>query len=329
MEWLWETGIALILALQALGGWLEAPMKFFSFLGSEEFFLLVMPVLYWSVSAELGLRVGVTLLVTGALNDALKMTFHGPRPYWYDPAVQPYAAETSFGVPSGHAQIATGVWGMLAASLKRRWAWAVAVFVIFMIGFSRLYLGVHFLHDVLAGWLFGALILAALLGAWEPIATRVKTLPLSRQIGLAFGASLLLVAASLIPYLSLQSWQIPQNWIANATAFWPEEPPHPVTLNSTLSTAGTLFGLLTGLAWLNTRGGFSARGTTTERVLRYALGVLGVGVLWFGLGAIFPRGDELLPYILRFVRYSLVGLWVSAGAPWLFIKLKWARGLQI
>jgi hypothetical protein len=80
---------------------------------------------------------------------------------------------------------------------------------------------------------------------------------------------------------------------------------------------------------MNTRGGFSAHGTVNQRALRYVVGVLGVGVLWFGLGAVFPRGDELLPYILRFARYSLVGLWVSAGAPWLFIKLRLAHGLQI
>ena len=92
--------------------------------------------------------------------------------------------------------------------------------------------------------------------------------------------------------------------------------------------AGTLFGLFSGLAWMNTQGGFSARGTAVQRILRYVLGLLGVAILWFGLGTIFPRGDELLPYFLRFVRYSLVGLWISAGAPWLFIRLRLAAGVQ-
>ena len=329
MEWLWELGIVVVSALQSLGGWLEAPMQFFSFLGSEEFFLLVLPILYWSVNADLGLRVGVILLLSGALNDALKLALHGPRPYWYSPAVKALSAETSFGVPSGHAQIAAGVWGMLAARLNRAWVWGLAIFIIFMIGLSRLYLGVHFPHDVLLGWLVGGFVLWVLLRAWDRVAAWVKGQSLGRQIGLAFGFSMLLLLGSVIPYLALQSWELPAAWMANATAAGVDEPPHPITLNGILTMSGTLFGLFAGLAWMNTQGGFSAQGTVNQRALRYVVGVLGVGVLWFGLGAVFPRGDELLPYILRFARYSLVGLWVSAGAPWLFIKLRLAHGLQI
>jgi len=73
---------------------------------------------------------------------------------------------------------------------------------------------------------------------------------------------------------------------------------------------------------MNTQGGFSAEGTTIQRLARYALGLVGVALFWFGLGALFPRGEALLPYILRFVRYSLIGFWISAGAPWFFAKLR-------
>jgi membrane-associated phospholipid phosphatase len=326
MEFLWESGIAFVLAMQSLGAWLEAPMEFFSFLGSEEFFLLVLPVLYWSVDARLGLRVGVILLLTGAVNDAFKLTLHSPRPYWFSPEVKALAFESSFGAPSGHAQIATGVWGMLASQIRRGWAWGVAIFIIFMIGLSRLFLGVHFLHDVLLGWLIGALVLAILLRVWDRTADWVQGQTLGRQVGLAFGFSMLLILGSLLPYLWLQNWPLPVDWINNAqlAGATQSELPHPITLNGVLTTSGTLFGLFAGLAWMNTQGRFTARGTVTQRILRYALGALGVGILWFGLGAVFPRGDELIPYILRFVRYGLVGLWVSAGAPWLFIKIRLA-----
>lgn len=93
------------------------------------------------------------------MNDSLKMFFHGPRPYWYCTDVIAYAKETSFGVPSGHAQIATGIWGVLAASLRKWWAWLIAILVILIIGISRIYLGVHFPHDVILGWLIGAFLL--------------------------------------------------------------------------------------------------------------------------------------------------------------------------
>jgi len=40
-----------------------------------------------------------------------------------------------------------------------------------------------------------------------------------------------------------------------------------------------------------------------------------------GLGAIIPDGDGIFFYILRYLRYPLVGWWVAAGAPWVFARL--------
>ena len=54
MDSLISFGVSFITAFQSLGTWLEAPMKFFSFLGSENFFLLFLPFIYWCVDAALG-----------------------------------------------------------------------------------------------------------------------------------------------------------------------------------------------------------------------------------------------------------------------------------
>jgi PAP2 superfamily. len=89
--------------------------------GERIFFLILLPALSWCVEASVGLRVGVVLLVSTSVNDALKMALHGPRPYGISTDVIGYASETSFGIPSGHAQIAVGVWGMMAASLRKWW----------------------------------------------------------------------------------------------------------------------------------------------------------------------------------------------------------------
>jgi hypothetical protein len=55
------------------------------------------------------------------------------------------------------------------------------------------------------------------------------------------------------------------------------------------------------------------------------IGLVGIMILWIGLGEIFPGGEALIPLILRYIRYSLVGLWVMAGAPWLFFHFKLAE----
>lgn len=330
MDTILNSGINWIGALQNLGDWLTLPMKAFSFLGTEEFFMLILPALYWSIDAGLGLRVGVILLLSSGVNHALKLAFHGPRPYWFSQQVMALAVETSFGVPSGHAQTAAGVWGMLASGIKKRWAWLAAALIIFLIGLSRLYLAVHFPHDVILGWLFGGLLLWLTLRFWGAAAAWLDKRTLGQRILLAFAASLFMILLSLPGLLWLQAnWQIPAIWLQNAAQAFPEgELPAPVALSGAITPAATLFGLLAGLAWFNRRGGFSTAGPAWKRILRYVIGLVGVLVFYIGLKILFglfvPDGEALLAYILRYVRYALVGAWVSAGAPFVFILLKLA-----
>ena len=323
METIWNIGITWNIFFQNMGSWLKTPMEVFSFFGTENFFLLLLPALYWCVEASIGLRVGVILLLSTSVNEALKLAFHGPRPYWYSTDVIGYASELSFGVPSGHAQIAFGVWGMLASSIRKWWGWPIAILIIAMIGISRLYLGVHFPHDVILGWLIGALLLWLVLRFWKPVTTWLKKMNPGQQILTAFLSSLVLILLALIPYLWLKitNWQLPPTWAEYAK--------NAVSLSGIFTTSGTLFGLLTGLVWLNQRGGFDAGGPLWKRVLRYILGFVGVLVFYLGLkllfGLIAPNTESVLPYILRYIRYVLVGSWISAGAPWIFIQLNLAR----
>jgi len=322
METIWNIGITWNVFFQNLGSWLKTPMEVFSFFGTENFFLLLLPALYWCMEAGIGLRVGIILLLSTSVNDALKMAFHGPRPYWYSTDVIGYASETSFGVPSGHAQIAVGVWGMLATSIRKWWGWLIAILIIVLIGISRLYLGVHFPHDVILGWLIGAILLWLVLRFWEPVTAWLKKMSLGQQILASFLSSLVLILFSLIPFLWLKitNWQPPQAWAQYAT--------ETISLSSAITTGGTLFGLLAGLAWFNRQGGFSTDGPIWKRILRFVLGAVGILVFYAGLDVLFgllaPDADALLPYLLRFIRYTLVGAWVSAGAPWTFVRLKLA-----
>ncbi len=163
MQTLIEYGIALIIALQAIGDWLIVPMRLFSYLGNEEFFFLVLPLIYWCIDSALGLRVGFILVASGMVNYVGKLLFIGPRPYWVSTHVRAlWTTETTFGIPSGHAQHAVAVWGMIAVYAKRTWVRVAAVAIIFLIGFSRMYLGAHFPHDVVFGWFLGAGVIVGL-----------------------------------------------------------------------------------------------------------------------------------------------------------------------
>jgi membrane-associated phospholipid phosphatase len=327
-----DFGLQIILYLQSLGEWLAAPMQAISFLGNEEFFLLIMPILYWCLDTGIGLRIGLMLLLSSGLNSALKLVFHTPRPFYYSEAVQAFDDETTFGVPSGHAQNAAAVWGLLAALLSRRLPayktliWGLALLLIFLIGLSRLFVGMHFPTDVLFGWAVGFALVWAFLRLEAPVSARLQALPLGSSILSVFGASLLLILFAVLARLSLNAWTVPQAWLDTAALTQPAALPDPLALASVFTSAGALFGFGAGALWLRANGGFDAGGPTWKRLARYPLGLIGVLLLWFGLGAVFPREEAVLSYALRYLRYALVGLWVSALAPLLYIRLGLAQG---
>ncbi|RPJ28881.1 MAG: phosphatase PAP2 family protein [Chloroflexi bacterium] len=323
MDALIQNGIGWIIAIQSLGSWLEYPMEFFTFLGSENFFFIVLPLVYWSLDAGVGLRVAFILATSDSLKFIFKLLFAGPRPYWISSQVQALSAENSFGIPSGHAQDAAALWGAMASGLNKRWAWITAFIIAILIGFSRLYLGMHFVHDVISGWLVGYAILFVFLRFWDPVAAWLKMKTLGQQVIIAFLISLFMIAIGILASIRLDGYVFPAAWTENALRSGPL--PAPASIEGIFTSAGTLFGLAAGAAWIASRGGYRTAGPVEKRALRYVIGLIGIMILWYGLGEVFPRGETVLPLTLRYIRYSLVGFWVMAGAPWLFFHFKLAR----
>jgi membrane-associated phospholipid phosphatase len=322
-------GISFIMAFQSMGTWLEAPMKFFSFLGSENFFLIFLPLIYWSVDAALGVRVWFIFIAGASVNQYFKLPMHGSRPYWVSTNVRALASETGFGVPSGHAEIGAGLWGMIPATYRKVWVWVAAVLLVLFIGLSRLYLGVHFPHDVLVGWILGFLTLWALVKLWEPVEARVKGMSIWNQIGLAFAVSLAMVLLGVLLLFLSRNFVLPPEWIANAAHAGAEAPaPFAFSMEVLITSAAALFGSCIGFAWMARRGGFNATSSLWKRIARFVVGLIGLLVLYAGLKAIFPSGDTLVPYVFRYIRYTIVGFWVSGGAPWIFAKLNLTESNQ-
>jgi membrane-associated phospholipid phosphatase len=322
MESLFPIEINFTLFFQALGDWLRTPFMLITSLGNEEFYILFMPLFYWCLSPIMGIRAGVMLIVSGGIKDFLKVILHTPRPYWVDTRVKAFSSETSFGMPSGHSQDAASIWGAIAFSQKRRWVTWIALLLIFLIGASRIYLGVHFLHDVLAGWLVGGLILWGYLSVEKKLATWISAKRLPVQILLAFTFSVALIGLGLLARVIVSGWQMPQEWINNALAA-SDVVPDPFNFEGVITLAAVAFGFLAGLAWWVNKYGFPKIETKgVMLVVRYLLGMVGLGILYIGLKVVLPEEPEILGYVLRFVRYGLVGFWVTAGAPLLFKKLK-------
>jgi undecaprenyl-diphosphatase len=97
----------------------------------------------------------LTMIGAVVLDSALKLVFRRARP---DPFF--IAKPPSYSFPSGHSLVSLCFYGlvagMLSLRLEKRWqrvvVWAAAALVVGMIGLSRIYLGVHWPSDVLAGY---------------------------------------------------------------------------------------------------------------------------------------------------------------------------------
>lgn len=318
--------IQMIQWLQALGNWLTTPMEILSFTGAEYFYLLMAPAIYWCWDTVLGLQTGLFLMLNANFNAYLKILFCTARPFWISTSIKHLAFESSFGLPSGHAQNAAVFWGTIGAFFRKAWLWVVLIVLILLVGISRLYLAVHFPHDVLVGWLVGALLLWLFLRLSKPVSEWILQRAFPLQIVTILIFSLCLILIGVLVHTAVADFTVPKEWVSNAAASFPEEDKiNPLDISGILSNAGAFFGLAVGACWIRYLGGFDVSGSPIQRLGRYLLGVVGVGVLWFGLGEVFPDGETWLPFLLRFIRYGLVGVWVTALAPIIFIKLRLAK----
>ena len=326
MEMIYETGITLIYALQNNFAWLMPIMRLFTFLGNEEFYLLIAPALFWCIQPDLGLRVGIYLMVSASINSIVKIFLHTPRPYWYDARIRALTTESSFGLPSGHAQNSVVVWGTIAQYIGRWWGWLLSIAIILMIGISRMFLGVHFPIDVLIGWAIGTVLLILMLRLEKPLLRWIEPFSLRIKILLIFTASIGIIIIGFIVQQSQSSWQLPVEWLPLAINTSPaSEPINPFSLESLVSNAGALFGLAAGAYYLKSKGGFKVQAPLGKLALRYGLGVVGILIIWMGLKAIFPGGETSAGLIFRYIRYALVGLWMTVFAPLIFVKLHLAE----
>jgi hypothetical protein len=139
MESIYSFLIQLIQGLQTMSPVLDGVMKLFSFLGTIEFYLLLIPFVYWVVNTQIGFRLLMVLISTDFLTLGFKQILRQPRPYWIG-EVKALAEETSYGIPSSHASDSLAVWGYLAYRLKKNWLYALWVVMVGMIGLSRMYL---------------------------------------------------------------------------------------------------------------------------------------------------------------------------------------------
>ena len=272
-------------------------MTIFTYLGYPQAYILIVAVIYWSFDRKLGLRLALFLPVAASLNGILKQAFHAPRPYWLDPDIRGIRPSSGFGMPSGHAQAST-VWLYAAVLKKRPWFWSVAILLAFMVGLSRIYLGVHFFSQVLLGWLVGILVLFHFAHLEKRVLPWFLGLKLFKQLLWIAGITLLILILGGLFVYRLKDWDIPLEWIKNAA----DE--HAGTNKSILTSkgmgsvagyAGGFLGVALGALLLHLRGVFDSGGSARKRFWRIAVGL--ISCLAIGGLALWIKPEETCQYI--------------------------------
>lgn len=302
-------GINVIRSIQTLKSpGLTAFMKIISALGTEYVYIVVGLLIFWCINEKTGFFLGLLVIVSGWINTFLKIIVDLPRPFEFEPALG-LAFEPSRSFPSGHAQNSMTFWAAIAIILAFRYTggkkYRPLVFgscglIIFLIGFSRIYLGVHFPTDVIGGWLI-ALAITAIFFFLEKRVSGVLV-----KIGTRGQLITAAAAALLMNFLCLQD----------------------------TSLAGLLLGFCGGYSIMIRYFPFKAASPAAGKIsrpltlgLRLLIGIAGAAVIYIGFKMVFPGSGSIfegvsfldpLEELFRFIRYGLLGFWASAAAPRIF-----------
>jgi len=310
MEAILQWGLDCIRQIQTLAAipGLTITMRAITNIGSAVACVVLLPFIYWCVDEKKGLRLAVVLLISAWINLALKFFLKQPRPFFegYDPSVGMVNVIIG-GFPSAHAQNSIIMWMIIASwgiipKLSRSVHFCIAALLCLLIGFSRVYLGVHFPTDVLGGWLLGGIILAVYFMTGNRIEAWLES----------HGPRAGLIAAAALAFAM--------------NIYRPSE--------YMLLPGGMILGLGIGFFLCRRYIEFHASASLKDKtgieklltlLIRYALGITAMVLLYVAAGkAINGMRNSGNYYLYVFTRYVLLSVWLSAGAPWVFRKLRLA-----
>ncbi|ATW27849.1 phosphatase PAP2 family protein [Candidatus Formimonas warabiya] len=274
---------------------LDAFFKGITFLGEADFYLLTIPILYWLYDKNFILKFCLLFAGTIYLNSIIKENFSLPRP---DESVRKIQ-ETGYTFPSCHAMSTTAYWGYLAKRINKPWAYILAAFIVILVSLSRVYLGVHYARDIIGGILISMMLLYLYSAVSESLFLQVSKK--TWFLGTLFICVLL--------FLSHSSYY------------------GPLVIGFLL---GILWGYRLDLEYVN----WTEKASLVQNMLKITIGIailfgLRIVIKAFFLDVLDLDKETLLGYLfIDTVRYFILGIWVTFGAPLTFKVLRLQKSDQ-
>lgn len=264
----------------------------FSLFGESLFLVVLICLVYWLVDKKLGERLVVTSFSSLICNSFLKGVIARPRPYQAgvvsrveidNPLISTMKLDALESFPSGHSQMASGLFSATALYYRKTWVWILAPMLTLGVMWSRMYLGLHYLTDTLCGAALGVIFAVF----WDFIYRKAE--PKKYLILLIFsGISMLL------------------------TIFSPTKAMYEFT--------GCILAAAIALPIENRSVQFQNAVGVKNRIWRALIGLACVGIV-FGAFSFLPFAFLDL-YVWKFVKYFVTVLVGALLVPFLFVKLK-------
>ncbi|MFO7797804.1 MAG: phosphatase PAP2 family protein [Promethearchaeati archaeon] len=130
--------------------------RYITELGGTLIYLGIFFTLFWGINKKLARNLILIYISSNFVNFYAKAFIGNPRP---DQSNWILIEASHLSTPSGHAMSSTVVWGYVGVKMKNILTLTISLLIIFLVSLSRMYLGVHWLGDILTGWLFGLIVL--------------------------------------------------------------------------------------------------------------------------------------------------------------------------
>lgn len=270
----------------------------FRYLGREEFFILILPLIFWCINKSLGKRLIIITTLSSFIGYFLKDIFTIPRSAPGSGVVNRIGEVSDYLFPSTHLLTTGSFWGLLSLNTKLKLSKIICYLIVLGALISRLIHGVQTPLSLILTLVIGALIVFLFNLLQGKIADAYNTqYTLLQRILVVFIVTLGLIIL---------------NYLFNTRNF-----------NNALISISLFTGGVSGIILEKDRLGFKVEGNLEIRLLRYIIGVIVISFIYILANLILEMTNG--SSIAIFIKYLLLSFSGTFIIPLIFIRMKLAK----